>query len=391
MYSISAESLRRFVLQFTTWAAYVVAGIFVLACFEPVSRAMASEAPVPKKVFICPPCDHECDNLIFEHPGRCPQCGMTLVEKGEARAVSTPNDFAALEQSIQAKIDSGEIPSATVALGQQGRIVYERAFGWADKERKRPAKISTPYALASATKPVVATALMLLSERRKVDLDAPALRYAGGWRATEDPLNLGQAYTLRQVLNHTAGLCTYASISWHEKERATRSLADAFARYGFVVNPPGVIDEYSNMGYGLLGHIVAEQSGMSLADFLSKEIFAPLGMSESFMEDSFATPPEAAQKYDISGRALSETYNDTAGGGNLYTSAHDLALFGLFHLSRETEGPQALLSPQTKDLMHSYIEPGVIYPYYNSSYYGLGWYFRKSPAGQAVVCRGLAL
>jgi Beta-lactamase len=142
------------------------------------------------------------------------------------------------------------------------------------------------------------------------------------------------------------------------------------------------VSEYSNLGYGLLGHVIAEQSGQTLAAFLEREVFRPLGLRHTMMVESAAVPAGVARKYDAAGKPLPETFNDTPGAGNLYASVHDLVRFGMFHLD---DRPSSVLSPAAKELMRSYVEPGALYPYYDSSHYGLGWYFRTTANGTRVV------
>ena len=139
---------------------------------------------------------------------------------------------------------------------------------------------------------------------------------------------------------------------------------------------------YSNIGYGLLGHIVAEQSGHSLATFLDREVFHPLGLHHTMMVESSAVPPGVARKYDMEGKPLPETWNDTPGAGNLYASVHDLVRFGMFHLD---EHSSSVITSATKRLMRTYVDPAALYPYYDSSHYGLGWYFRTTANGTRVV------
>jgi len=295
-----------------------------------------------------------------------------LVSSACAHRSST---FRDADAAIEKELGKG-IPSIAVAIARDGRIVHEAAFGFADAEKKRRATVNTPYPLASVTKPLVATGVMLLAERKHVDLDQPAHRYAGGWVAPTE------RYTLRQLLNHTSGLPTYATIRWSGEPSPAHDLATMFRRYGFAAHPPGVVSEYSNIGYGLLGHILAEQSGQSLAAFLEREVFRPLGMRNTMMLESAAAPAGAARKYDASGKPLPETLNDTPGAGNAYASVHDLVRFGMFHLD---DRPSPVLAPATKELMRSYVEPGALYPYYDSSRYGLGWYFRTAANGARVV------
>ncbi len=275
--------------------------------------------------------------------------------------------FVEVDAAIEKELASG-IPSIAVAIAKNGSIVHEAAFG--------PATVHTPYPLASVTKPMVATGLMLLAERRKVDLDQPAHRYVGGWVAATEQ------YTLRQLLNHTSGLPTYATIRWSGEPSPAHDAPTMFRRYGFAAHPPGTVSEYSNIGYGLIGHIIAEQSGQPLATFLEREVFRPLGMRNTMMLETAAVPPGAARKHDAEGKALPETFNDTPGAGNIYASVHDLIRFGMFHLD---DRPSRVVSPAAKEMMRTYVEPGALYPYYDSSRYGLGWYFRITANGTRVV------
>jgi CubicO group peptidase (beta-lactamase class C family) len=294
-------------------------------------------------------------------------------------------DFRDLEAAIWKEIAVGTIPSAALAVARNGQIVYERAFGLADREGKVAATVHTPYPLASATKPIVATALMILVERGKVDLDAPALRYLHAARGGDGAPALLGAYTVRQLLNHTSGLGTYAAISYGPQAGTGPGLVERLRHYGFAAQAPGVVSEYSNLGYGLLGAIVADQGGGSLPGFLAKEVFGPLGMGDSRLVDSPATPPGGAQKYDAAGTRIEPSYNDTPGAGNAWASVHDFVRFGMFHLSPETRGADAILRPESKRRMRSTIEPGAYYPYYGNASYGLGWYFRATNGEPALV------
>ena len=287
----------------------------------------------------------------------------------QQRPAALPGIDAAIEKEL-----ANGIPSAAVAIAKNGVIVHEAAFGFADANRR--ATVNTPYPLASVTKPFVATGIKLLAERGKIDLDQPASRYAGGWVPATDK------YTVRQLLNHTSGLPTYATIRWSGEQSPAGDLAEMFRRYGFAAHPPGTVSEYSNIGYGLLGHIIAEQSGQPLATFLEREVFRPLGLRSTVMIESGAAPPGGARKYDETGKPLPDTFNDTPGAGNLYASVHDLVRFGMFHLDDRSS---RVLTPAAKERMRSYVEPGALYPYYDSSRYGLGWYFRTTANGTHVV------
>src|SRR5688572_14107493 len=90
-------------------------------------------------------------------------CAVARVESAHEATLVDENggryDCRSLEKIVQGEIERGAIPSAALAVAKDGVIVGERAFGWADKESKALVDVSTPYPLASVTKPMVATAL----------------------------------------------------------------------------------------------------------------------------------------------------------------------------------------------------------------------------------------
>jgi CubicO group peptidase (beta-lactamase class C family) len=285
-------------------------------------------------------------------------------------------DFSSAEALIQKTIASGAIPSAAVAVTQNGQIIYEHAFGLADKERHVASSVHTPYALASATKPIVATAVMQLRQRGLIDLSARAQTYAPDWFGASNMRAQWPGVTVQQLLSHTSGLATYARIDWRDQALVPNDLREQFLRYGFPAWKPGTNFEYSNLGYGLLGHIIEARSGKSLADYLRDEIFLPLNMHDAQLEDVSHPPAAAAKKYDASGALLTYNYNDTPGAGNVYASAHDLALFAAFHMGAQVKGANAILDASNRKLMREWSDLNVRYSYYDSARYSLGWYVR---------------
>ena len=93
---------------------------------------------------------------------------------------STPQyNFAAVRAYINKTIAEKQLPSVSVALAKNGKIIWEEAFGWADREKMIPATPDTVYALASLTKPYTSTGVMELVEQHKIDLDHPINEYLG--------------------------------------------------------------------------------------------------------------------------------------------------------------------------------------------------------------------
>lgn len=300
--------------------------------------------------------------------------GCSLIER--ETSLPAPAAFSAVESGIQKDIDSGALPSAAFAVVRGGRIVYEKALGWADKEARVASTPRTPYALASATKPIIATAAMVLVERGQLALDRRAADLAGCCASLTSA-----EFSVRQLLQHTSGLGTYAHIDWADQPEPDQSLGERFGRYGFAAQRPGVMFEYSNIGYGLLGHILERQSGLTLDALLADRLFNPLGMRDTGLANGFSPPVGAARKYSMDGQPLADTRNDTPAAGNLYASVRDLASFAAFSLGH---GPTGVLSAQSRQRMQSESDPHAQYSYYGGAHYGLGWYFAER-GGESLV------
>src|ERR1051326_1769649 len=117
-------------------------------------------------------------------------------------------DFSKVRKSIEERLSS--IPSIAIAVARNGEILWEEGFGWADRENHIPATEHTMYYTASVTKSFTATALMILCERKKVDLDRAVNDYLTGAKLTSPAWNPAEA-TVRRVVTHTAGLTTFNS------------------------------------------------------------------------------------------------------------------------------------------------------------------------------------
>lgn len=301
---------------------------------------------------------------------------------GTAAAQQTP-DFSALERRVASEIDSGNLPSLAVAVAQDGRIVYARAFGHADLAGRRPATVHTAYALASATKPITATAVLQLAERGRIDLDAPAQKYLRPWRL-QGPARSWPMPSVRQLLDHTSGLPTYAHIYYDDEIAHASRFAASVDRYGVLVQPPGRIAEYSNLGYGLLGFIVEKRGGLRFGDYLERNVFAPLRMDDAFVDEPDSAEADVATPYDAQNRALPRLRNDTPGAGNVHASAQDLIRFALFHLD-PAAAQTPVLSPSGVRRMQQNADARALHHYYAGAYYGLGWYVRPDDGGQRVL------
>ena len=291
------------------------------------------------------------------------------------------HDFSDFENQLNNEIDNKTIPSISVAIAKDGVIIYEKAFGLADMENNVMATISTSYQLASVSKPMTATGIMILYHKKVIDLKSPVEKYISPLKFKVFE-GISSEVKVIDLLNHTSGLGTYFQIGYSDENIKSDDFETAFNKYGCLYHPSELICEYSNLGYGLLDFIISKRSGKSYSNFMKDELFKPLGMNNTFIDKPNNPKLFVAKKYDSKLNLLPEVSNNTKGAGNVYSSVHDLALFGMFHLKNSQNG---LLNPDEIDLTHNYINPKTLYHYYDSTYYGLGWYSKSNDNGYRII------
>lgn len=281
--------------------------------------------------------------------------------------VLPPDVLEPVRARIRFLVDSAKVPSLAVAVAKDGRIIWEEGFGYADVARKTPATATTLYSMASISKPIAATGVLKLAEQGKLDLDRPANDYLGRAKVTGLAGDAAGA-TVRRVLSHTAGLPLHYRF-FYEGGTVTRpSMDEAISRYAIAVYPPGAVYNYSNLGYGVLEEIVAKVSGRSFEDFMRDEVFQPLGMPTTTIGTG-AGLANSAVRYDAAGKPVPYYDFDHRAASAVYTSAHELVRFGMFHLKNHLRDQKPVLADSTIAMMQRVATPGDTL----GGGYGLGW------------------
>ena len=260
----------------------------------------------------------------------------------DAADVRVPR-FDHLREQLFGAVARECIPSLAVGVAQRGEILWQESFGWADRDLLQAATSRTMFSLASLSKPITATALMVLVERGAIDLDAPINEYLDGATLTARVGEADQA-TVRRVANHTSGLPLHCRFY---RPGESPAVAKSIARYGNLVSVPGEHYQYSNLGYGLLDRAIATASGVAFADFVRSEVFEPLGMHDSAVHLRQGDVARAATRYHPNGSALPHYTTDHAGASEVYCSIADLLRFGMFHVGERSADHAAPISTST--------------------------------------------
>lgn len=182
---------------------------------------------------------------------------------------------AQLDQKLSAALAASGAPSVSVAVVQNGEIVYAKAFGKANIAEKRAADATTRYAVGSVSKQFTVAALLLLQEQGKISLDDTVATYL-------PDLTRANEVTIRELLSHTSGYEDYAPqdyiIPVWTHTTTPQAILDQWAKKPLNFDP-GTRWQYSNTNYVIAGQIFEKVSGQSLLGFLREKIFEPLGMS----------------------------------------------------------------------------------------------------------------
>ena len=289
--------------------------------------------------------------------------------------------FEAVSKSIRRQLVETGMPSLAVAAARDGRILWEEGFGWADKENRVPATPHTPYSLASISKPITATGLMLLSQSGRIDLDQPVNRYLGGARLTARIGDAAQA-TVRRVANHTSGLPLHYQFFYSDEPARKPPMEETIRRYGILVRPPGEHYQYSNIGFGILDYLISRVSGKPYPDFMREEVLVPLGLTHTAVDVPAGLEKQQAVRYGPDGLAIPFYDFDHPGASALYSSAHDLVRFGMFHLKAHLPDQKAILRDETIDEMQRATAHGPSPG--GPRGYGVGWFVQERGGYQTV-------
>lgn len=199
------------------------------------------------------------------------------------------NDFA---EFIRTQMQVSHIPGLSLAIIDQGHLVYTAGFGLADIALGRAMTSQTLLNIGSITKTITCAAVMQIYEQERLELDVPIDRYLPF--PVRNPAFSDRPITTRQLLTHTSSIAD-SPLFWSNyvcgdpqailgewlQEYFTTSGSAFDAKQNFNPWAPGGAYQYCNVTYGLLGLLVERLSDMSYPDYCSEHIFAPLGMTEA--------------------------------------------------------------------------------------------------------------
>ncbi len=222
-------------------------------------------------------------------------------------------------------------PGCALGVIHSGELIFSRGYGYANLDYDIPIRPNTVFDIGSTSKQFTAAAIVLLAQRGKLSLDQDVRDIIPELPEYDEPI------TIRMLIHHTSGVRDYltlmslAGMSFENVFQEDDGI-ELLAKQRELNFAPNTEHLYSNSGYLLLAVVVRRVSGMSIGEFLAREVFEPLNMQSTFVyEDRFRIVKNRATGYAPDGAGgfrIDHYFNFELGGdGQVYTSVEDLLLW----------------------------------------------------------------
>jgi len=306
--------------------------------------------------------------------------GARVLEYGSPS--SADMDGNRLDQAIRLYRDAVErddLRGVVLMVARHGKIVLHEAIGWRHRGYQLPMEKDTLFRMASNTKPVIASAALILVQEGKLALDDRVSRYFESFNDAKS-----RAITVQQLLSHTSGFrIRPIFLPFDEKtdpHPTLRSAVDKLGREGPEVEP-GNSYSYSNAGFNTVGAVIEHVSAISLEEFLTRRIYEPLGMVDTSNHEDPAKLHRMATVYRGSrgpGGKVEFRQGFTPddppdfpivrASGGMISTAMDYAKFLQMYLNGGRYGKAEILTRESVRKATSPLAKSS-----ESTHYGLGW------------------
>ena len=296
------------------------------------------------------------------------------------------------------------LPGFVYGLVVDGRLIHTGSFGYSNLAEKFPVNNKSEFRIASMTKSFTAMAILRLRDEKRLNLDDPVYLYIPEMKGQKYLTKDAADITIRNLLTHSAGFPEDNPWGDRQLDVTEEELIGTIKKGISFSSNPGTGYEYSNMGFAMLGYIIAKVSGQSYSDYITENILKPLGMNQTFFEYSKIPDRELALGYRwLNGKWEEQPYlHDGAYGsmGGMISSADDFSRYVSFHLSAwpprndEEMGPlkRSSLREMQSPWNLSGFDPEFRYPggrecpVVTAYGYGLGW--MKDCDGRVMIGHG---
>jgi len=309
---------------------------------------------------------------------------------------AAPSDEA-IAKAMREMIDAKEIPGAVTLVATRDRITHLRAIGHAGPNGGKPMRKDSIFWIASMTKPITGTAILMLQDEGKLNVNDPVSKYIPEMAGLRAPSGQPANLTLKHLMTHSSGLPEATT----DESRAARKLADLIPAY--LSKPmqfePGSKWQYCQSGINTLGRIVEVVSGMPFEEFLAVRLFRPLGMKDTTFYPSAKQLPRlvtpAWKEKDgtvkeavislLNGKPASDANRYPAANGGLFSTASDYAQFARMILHGGTLRGKRYLKAESVELMTTVQSGNLTTGFTPGNGWGLTWCVVREPQGVSAM------
>jgi CubicO group peptidase (beta-lactamase class C family) len=267
-----------------------------------------------------------------------------------------------IDQIVEKARVEQKLPAVSVAIERNGKVIFEKAYGFADLENNLPATPETLIRTGSIAKSMTAVGAMQLAEQGKLDLDAPIQKYCPEFPTKK------WVITTRELMGHLGGIRHYEG----KEPQSTKHYYSTeeglmIFKHDDLVAPPREKFNYSTYGYTVVGCVMEGASGEKYTDYMLAHVFRPAGMTHTIVDDS-AIVPHRARGYEkddddnVRNAGLMDSSYKIPGGGYVSTP-EDLVRFATAVMDDKLLKPESVKTMWTSQTTSAGKE----------THYGLGW------------------
>lgn len=285
---------------------------------------------------------------------------VPVASNAQIESKSTAQFLDEIDQKLPKLLHDFSIPGAALAIIENGEIVWQKGYGFADLEKKDSVTTKTGFNIGSISKTVAAWGIMKLVHEGKIDLDDPAEKYLTRWHLPESEFDSDEV-TIRRLLSHTAGTSLH-SVSAGPPYDNLPTLEEWLVGDNDGLGPveiilePGSRYQYSGGGYGILQLIIKEVTGQKFEDYMQANVLHPLKMISSSYKIDEHILDASATPYDKYGEETDfERFTVQAGAG-LHTNLEDFTRFVIANLYRHPDN-ESFKPVLSADMIQHMMEP----------------------------------
>jgi CubicO group peptidase (beta-lactamase class C family) len=318
-----------------------------------------------------------------------------LKEKGAKTDLPLPG-LDKFISNIFKNVQKDTMPGAAVLVAQNGGIIYQNGFGYADVGNKIPITPDFKFRIGSVSKQFTAAAILKLQEEGKISVEDKLSKYIPDFPR-------GNEVTIYHLLTHTSGIHSY------ENQRdflmlvpiTPKALIDSIKTFPYDFNP-GEKFQYNNSGYFILGFLVEKISGKALGEYLNEKFFKPLGMNNTGICESGIVLSNEALGYSLeNGVVKKANYQEMTwarGVGDIYSTVKDLYKWNEVIFNGKVLSESSLKEAFTPAVLNNKVKTGYGFGWFLSTnrgmkfiqhsggVYGFSSYLERQPENKLTVC-----